>query len=90
MTLKRTTVKVAGRKTSIRLERPFWEGLMEIAHAKNVKWGTLVNEIAAEHRADNLCSAIRVYVLGYFQSQSEPLGGDSLQLSNRRHRTTPR
>ena len=73
MMLKRTIVKVAGRKTSIRLERPFWDGLMEIAHAKNVKWGKLVNEIAAEHRTDNnLCSAIRVFVLDHFRSQGEP------------------
>lgn len=60
-------VRVAGRRTSVRLEQGFWEALDEIARREK----TSVNEIcgkASDHRNGlGLTAALRLYTLIYFR-----------------------
>ncbi len=60
--LRKRSVVIAGHKTSVSLEEPFWRGLGEIAAERGVSLNRLVAEID-EGRSSNLSSAIRVYVL---------------------------
>lgn len=60
--IKKRSVVIAGHKTSVSLEAPFWEALKEIAAHRR----TSVNRLIAEldrRRDGNLSSAIRVFVL---------------------------
>jgi predicted DNA-binding ribbon-helix-helix protein len=60
--LKRS-VSIAGHRTSISLEEPFWEGLREIAEREKRSVQSLIGRIDAERGEQNLSSAIRVFVL---------------------------
>jgi predicted DNA-binding ribbon-helix-helix protein len=60
--LKRS-VSIAGHRTSISLEEPFWEGLREIAEREKISVQALIGRIDAERGEQNLSSAIRVFVL---------------------------
>lgn len=60
--LKRRSVIIAGHKTSVSLETPFWEALAAIARRRGVSVNALVGDIDRQ-RSGNLSSAIRVYVL---------------------------
>jgi predicted DNA-binding ribbon-helix-helix protein len=60
--VKRSIV-IAGRKTSVSLEEPFWVGLKEIAHGQHVTLSTMVADIDTRRRQANLSSAIRLFVL---------------------------
>ncbi len=60
--LKRS-VSIAGHRTSISLEEPFWEVLREIAEREKLSIQALIGRIDAERDEQNLSSAIRVFVL---------------------------
>lgn len=62
LVLKRS-VSIAGHRTSISLEAPFWEGLNRLAAARGVSVQRLVGTIDAARGQANLSSAIRVAVL---------------------------
>lgn len=57
------SLSVAGHRTSISLEAPFWDGLRTLAAARGLSIQRLVEEIDAERGPANLSSAIRVRVL---------------------------
>jgi predicted DNA-binding ribbon-helix-helix protein len=54
---------IAGHRTSISLEDPFWDELKRIASERNQSLASLVSEIDAQRGEANLSSAIRVFVL---------------------------
>jgi predicted DNA-binding ribbon-helix-helix protein len=58
------SVAVAGHRTSVSLEEPFWEALREIADRRGISVQALIGRIDAERGEQNLSSAIRVFVLG--------------------------
>ena len=60
--VKRSIV-VAGHKTSVSLEGPFWNDLKAIAHAQQMTLSALVAEIDGTREHGNLSSAIRLFVL---------------------------
>ena len=62
------SMRIAGRKTSIGLERAFSECLQEIAKQRNETLSGLVNKINADRQMSNLSSAIRVFVLAYYRN----------------------
>jgi predicted DNA-binding ribbon-helix-helix protein len=66
----RRTIFIAGRKTSLSLEDAFWDGLKEIAVARNITPATLVSEIDSKRQHPNLSSAIRLFVLDFYQAKS--------------------
>ena len=69
LVVKRSIV-IAGHKTSVSLEDAFWSGLKEIAAARNMTLSDLVASIDGGRRQGNLSSAIRLFVLEYYRSQT--------------------
>lgn len=57
------SVAIAGHRTSISLEAPFWDALKQIAAARGSSVQALIGEIDAGRDGANLSSAIRVFVL---------------------------
>jgi predicted DNA-binding ribbon-helix-helix protein len=57
------SVSIAGHRTSISLEEPFWEALRRIAEQEALSVQALIGRIDAERGEQNLSSAIRVFVL---------------------------
>jgi predicted DNA-binding ribbon-helix-helix protein len=57
------SVSIAGHRTSVSLEAPFWDALKEIAERREISVQQMIGEIDAERGAQNLSSAIRVFVL---------------------------
>ena len=58
------SVAIAGHRTSVSLEAPFWAELHEIARQRGRSAQALVAEIDAGRAAgQNLSSAIRIFVL---------------------------
>ncbi len=57
------SVMIAGHRTSVSLEDPFWDALREIASERDRSVQALVGAIDAGRGGQNLSSAIRVFVL---------------------------
>jgi predicted DNA-binding ribbon-helix-helix protein len=77
-TVKKRSVVVGGHRTSISLERAFWDALRRLAQAEGKTINQMVSDIDAA-RQGNLSSAIRVYVLsrasqGYLPPENNPPG----------------
>jgi predicted DNA-binding ribbon-helix-helix protein len=68
LVVKRSIV-IAGHKTSVSLEEPFWSGLKEIAHGQHTTLSTMVGDIDTKCRQGNLSSAIRLFVLDNVRSR---------------------
>jgi predicted DNA-binding ribbon-helix-helix protein len=66
--LKRSIV-IAGHKTSVSLEDEFWDSLKEIASERGMTLGELVSAIDANRNHNNLSSAIRLFVLGFYRER---------------------
>jgi predicted DNA-binding ribbon-helix-helix protein len=60
--IKRSLV-IAGHRTSVSVEEPFWEELKRLAAGRGVSVAALVAEIDQGRKRQNLSSAIRVFVL---------------------------
>ena len=57
------SVAIAGHRTSVSLEAPFWQALKEIACRRGASVQQLIADIDAKRGERNLSSAIRVFVL---------------------------
>jgi predicted DNA-binding ribbon-helix-helix protein len=66
--IKKRSVDIAGHKTSVSLEAPFWDALTAIAQQRNISINQLIAEIDKE-RTSNLSSALRVHVLKDVQAR---------------------
>jgi predicted DNA-binding ribbon-helix-helix protein len=62
------SITIAGHRTSITLEGAFWASLKEIADKRSQSVNALIAEIDKQ-QPENLSSAIRVFVLGYYKSK---------------------
>lgn len=67
--IEKHSVVLDGHKTSVSLERAFWQALAEIANARRVSLNTLIAEIDRS-RTGNLSSALRVFVLAHFRERA--------------------
>jgi len=65
--VKRSIV-LAGHKTSVSLEEPFYQALKDIAASRRVTLSDLVAGINTERENGNLSSAIRLFVLNHYQA----------------------
>ena len=79
--VKRSIV-IAGHKTSVSLEDPFWTSLREIAGRRNVTLSDLVASIDNGRNAGNLSSAIRLFVLNHYRTQSAERSGGAAAREN--------
>ncbi|MGM4924498.1 ribbon-helix-helix domain-containing protein [Tardiphaga sp. 804_B3_N1_9] len=66
LVVKRAIV-IRGHNTSVSLEEPFWSGLKEIAAKRGASLNELVAQINEARDTFNLSSAIRQFVLAYYQ-----------------------
>lgn len=67
------SVSISGHRTSVSLEAPFWDALRDIAKEKEMSINKLITEIDASRTPDaGLSSALRIFVLRYYQDQGEP------------------
>ncbi len=60
--VKKRSLTIAGHRTSLSLEDPFWRSLKENAAARGESIATLVARIDRK-RGGSLSSAVRVYLL---------------------------
>ncbi|HKK30883.1 MAG TPA: ribbon-helix-helix domain-containing protein [Alphaproteobacteria bacterium] len=60
--LRRRSVTIAGHRTSVSLEDPFWDQLKQIAAERGLSVAQVVAEVD-KGRTGNLSSALRVFVL---------------------------
>jgi predicted DNA-binding ribbon-helix-helix protein len=67
------SIVIAGRRTSVSLENEFWKGLREIARHRKMSVSALVTKIKADRQHANLCSAIRLFVLGVYCARIEDI-----------------
>jgi len=81
--IPKRSVIVAGHRTSVSLEEPFWARLKEIAHARNKSINDLVTEIdsmePAGGRQGNLSSALRLFVLAELEQRLSVIEGPPQQ-----------
>lgn len=67
------SVTIAGHRTSISLERPFWDTLKELACTEKTSVNELVRRIdTAREGEGSLSSAIRVYILETVKKRGAP------------------
>jgi predicted DNA-binding ribbon-helix-helix protein len=64
------SIVIAGHRTSVSLEKEFWNALKEIAHAKHMTLSDLVALIDSDRQHGNLSSAIRLFVPGFYRHQN--------------------
>ncbi len=65
------SVSIAGHRTSISLEPPFWDALKEIACTFDISVNELVRRIDETRDSDgSLSGAVRIFVLAHFKSKS--------------------
>ena len=67
-TRRQRSVKLSGRKTSIKLEEPFWQAVDKIAQARGCSMSALIRSVAAKRGESNLSSDMRVFVLEHFRA----------------------
>ena len=60
------SVVIRRHKTSVSVEKPFWDGLKEIAVLNGIGLQDLVTKIDQGREHSNLSSAIRLFVLDYY------------------------
>lgn len=75
------SLTIAGHRTSISLEEPFWRALGEIAAARGIGVSALVGEIDRDRtEPGGLSAAVRVHVLEWYRARA----GDQRTGSSRR------
>jgi predicted DNA-binding ribbon-helix-helix protein len=62
------SIKVKGRNTSVSLEDEFWTALKEIADKRRMALSELAAAIDGKRQHNNLSSAIRLFVLDFYQT----------------------
>lgn len=67
-------IKLAGRRTSLRLEPEFWDALDEIVTRERSSLSALCERIKGRRSAANLTAAVRLFVLRYFRGASTEAG----------------
>ena len=67
----RHSVVIRGHKTSVSLEDRFWNALQDIAKERYQSVGQLIESIDTKRRHVNLSSALRMFVLSFYQHEFE-------------------
>ncbi|HZL30902.1 MAG TPA: ribbon-helix-helix domain-containing protein [Pseudolabrys sp.] len=78
LVIKRSIV-IAGHKTSVSLEDPFWSELKEIAERQHMTLSNMVGDIDTQRQQGNLSSAIRLFVLDQVRSHPPEFAGNGMR-----------
>jgi predicted DNA-binding ribbon-helix-helix protein len=69
--VNKRSVTIAGHRTSVSLEPPFWDALTEIAAAEHRSVAALIASIDRDRPRDHsLSSAIRLHVLSWMRRRA--------------------
>lgn len=68
--VRKRSVRLAGHRTSVSVEEPFWAELAIIAKTRGLSVDRLIADIDRE-REGNLSSAIRLFVLATLKEQAK-------------------
>lgn len=66
--MAKRSVTIAGHRTSLSLEDPFWSALQEIAAEREQPLAALIQEVDKSRADLNLSAALRVFVLDHFKA----------------------
>ena len=72
--IRKRSVSIAGHRTSLSLEQPFWDAVKRLADADGLSLNALIEKIDRERGTDapgNLSSQVRVYVLKRLQTAAQ-------------------
>jgi predicted DNA-binding ribbon-helix-helix protein len=69
--VRKRSVRLAGHRTSVSVEEPFWTELAAIAKTRGLSIDRLIADIDKE-RGGNLSSAIRLFVLAALKERTNP------------------
>jgi predicted DNA-binding ribbon-helix-helix protein len=64
---RKRSLSIAGHRTSISLEAPFWDALKEIAASEDRPIAALVAEVDSGRGELNLSSALRLHALAHYR-----------------------
>jgi len=68
--MAKRSITIAGHRTSVSIEAPFWQALGEIAAARAMSLAMVIAEIDRDRpQGINLSSAIRLSVLAWFREK---------------------
>jgi predicted DNA-binding ribbon-helix-helix protein len=73
---KKRSVVIAGHRTSLSLEEPFWRDLAAVARTRGLSLSALVASIDSG-RGGNLSSALRLFLRECYRSGELPPRGDA-------------
>ncbi|MES2905874.1 MAG: ribbon-helix-helix domain-containing protein [Pseudomonadota bacterium] len=65
--MKKRSVTIAGHRTSISLEEPFWDALREMAESRGQTLAGKIGMIDKKRGHANLSSAIRLHILDFYR-----------------------
>ena len=74
------SLTLRGHRTSVSLENAFWRAFRDIARARDMPINALAAEIDEKRDIEvGLASAIRVYILGWYQADRADTRGDVVE-----------
>jgi predicted DNA-binding ribbon-helix-helix protein len=68
--IAKRSIMINNHKTSVSLEDEFWTALKEIAQQRNQKLSALIALVDSERTTGNLSSALRLFVLDQYRSNT--------------------
>jgi len=68
--VKKRSVVIAGHRTSVSLEDPFWAELKRMAASEGKSLGQMIEAVDATRDSENLSSALRIAVLAHVQREA--------------------
>lgn len=71
--IRKRSIEIAGHRTSVSLEEPFWDALKAIAVAEGASLRALIVRVDADRShapGGNLSSALRLYALTYLRARA--------------------
>ncbi len=69
--IQKYSLTIKRHRTSISLEEPFYEALVEVAREKGMSLPELIGEIDQQKRQSGLSSAIRIYLLNHYRQKKD-------------------
>lgn len=72
MTRSIRNVEIAGRRTSFRLEQPFWDAVHDCARDRGLTVNQLITHAVQEHRDPDasMSSAVRVFLICHYRDRT--------------------
>lgn len=70
--LTHKTVRLAGQRTSLRLEPEIWAALNDIASAEGVRVAEVISRLHHSGTTRRLASAVRCFVIAYYRQKACP------------------